>query len=331
MKKILFLFLASLFAFAASACAPTENGGQISTLPPSENEAGPSVETPDGDIPNETPATPVTTVYGVETEVVSLSRGELNIYAKLYRPVGTEGALPAVILSHSAAMTADSLADYAKEFAARGYLACAFDFCGGSTSSRSDGDPESMTIFTEIEDLKAVFAAVSGMDGVDTARIYLFGTSQGGLVSALAAEELGGAVAGLFLLYPAFNIAELAQSYGGSGSELSGVLGNFDFSGLLGSFGFPLPVVGGDFIATLQDFDVYEHIGTFGGGVLILHGSNDFIVGSSYSERAAQRYENCVLHVIEGASHGFNRVNYSFFGDYDDEVWRWIDAFLAED
>ena len=34
------------------------------------------------------------------------------------------------------------------------------------------------------------------------------------------------------------------------------------------------------------------------------------------------------MKTIEGAGHGFNRENYSMGGDFDDEVWEYIDEYL---
>lgn len=237
-----------------------------------------------------------------------VTRGDLSIYGKLYTPEGAEGKYPAVILSHSANMTSDSMNSYCQRLAAMGYVAYAFDFCGGSKNSRSDGDEADMTVFTEVEDLEAVLEAVRGLDCVDSQSVYLFGTSQGGLVSALTAAAHPDAVRGLMLFYPAFNIAELAEKFG------SFMTGN----------------AGGLYISTLQGYDVYEHIKPYTGDVLIVHGTKDFIVPSSSVEKAADLYEHCELHLIEGASHGFNKENYAMFGDYDQESWAYVVAYLEE-
>lgn len=244
-----------------------------------------------------------------ETEFY-ITSGENDVYCKLYVP-RVEGSLPAVILSHSAKMTAESMNSYAKGFASRGFVACSFDFCGGSSQSRSGGTEEEMTIFTEKDDLKAVIAAVCAREEVDEEKIYLFGTSQGGFVSALVANDCPEDIAALILLYPAFNIPLLAQN--ATASEIDR-----------------------NYIDSLQGFDAYENIGNYKGNVLILHGSNDFIVDKSYSERAAEVYENCKLVIVQGATHGFNGENLSvggfdlsvLFGNYDETVWLEIDAFL---
>lgn len=249
---------------------------------------------------------PAPDAYDV-TEML-VTRGDLSIYGKLYTPEGAEGKYPAVILSHSANMTSDSMNSYCQRLAAMGYVAYAFDFCGGSKNSRSDGDEADMTVFTEVEDLEAVLEAVRGLDCVDNQSVYLFGTSQGGLVSALTAAAHPDAVRGLMLFYPAFNIAELAEKFG---SFMTGNAGSL-------------------YISTLQGYDVYEHIKPYTGDVLIVHGTKDFIVPSSSVEKAADLYEHCELHLIEGASHGFNKENYAMFGDYDQESWAYVVAYLEE-
>ena len=56
----------------------------------------------------------------------------------------------------------------------------------------------------------------------------------------------------------------------------------------------------------MWDYDVYKEIGNYTDKVLLLHGSADSIVPLSYSDRAAQVYEDVEYHVIEGAGHGFS-------------------------
>lgn len=238
---------------------------------------------------------------------MTVERDGLSIYGKLYKPNKDE-IMPAVILSHSAMLTSNSMQSYAKEFAGRGFIAFAFDFCGGSRSSKStDTD---MTIFSEVADLKAVIDAISVRDDVDSSQIYLFGTSQGGLVTALTANDYCDKIEKVILLYPAFNIPEDVQ--------------NITYNFFYGLFGYSE-----QFIETLQGYDAYEHISWFEKPVLIIHGTKDSTVDISYSERAQAVYADCTLKTIEGANHGFNSENnFGFGGNYDDQVWEYIDAFL---
>lgn len=333
MKKLILCLAALICAFSFTGCAQenggdypstTEESGETSALPPKDDlsDNGDSDETAESGSPEESGEN----LPAYTTRTLSAERDGNAIYALLYLPYGAEQSgesYPAVILSHSAMLTADSLADYCIGFARRGFIACALDFCGGSSSSRSEGSTEDMTIFTECEDLNAVLNAVKSLPCVDGSNVTLFGTSQGGLVSALVADERADEIARLILLYPAFSIPEqVASFYGNENSGFAGIMGS-----LAGSSFFS---TGEAFVQTLIGYDAYAHIGKFENEVLILHGTKDFIVDPSYSARAAEIYKNCRLYLIEGASHGFNRANYSFFADYDEEVWGTIDCFLGE-
>lgn len=244
------------------------------------------------------------------TELI-VKRDNSTIYGKLYTPTDKKEKMPAVVLSHSAQLTHQSMESYCAEFAKRGFVAYAFDFCGGSIRSKSSGTIDKMTIFTEVADLKAVVESVLSLDTVDSDNLLLFGSSQGGLVSAIAASELNDKVKNLILLYPAFNIPDEVKRFENSG--LSGI----------GTIAY-----GQDFIDTIKDYDVYSQIAKYLGRVLILHGSKDSVVNKSYSQKAVDAYQNAELYIIKGANHGFNKQNYSFFKNYDSIVWEQIDKFL---
>lgn len=249
--------------------------------------------------------------------------GENRIYGKFYRPKGIEPdvKLPTVILSHSANLTADAMNAYASAIAEDGMNAYAFDFCGACEESRSDGNTEEMTVFTEVDDLKAVIAGIKAADGVDADKICLLGSSMGGLVSALTAEDETLGIKGLVLFYPAFNIPDLIamlDQFGGSLGNLGGL------GGLGGSTGMGYSEA---FCDAMRGYDVYANIGKFAHRVAIFHGSEDIIVKISYSEKAVEKYSDATLFTIQGANHGFNSDNLGSFGsmmggsaDYDSQV-----------
>ena len=243
-----------------------------------------------------------------EVRQLNAERDGLSIYGNLYRPTEPGKNLPAVILSHSANMTSYSMKSYCERIAKMGFVAYSFDFCGGSTESRSSGKPNDMTVFTEVEDLKAVLQMIKGLDFVDKQNIFLFGTSQGGLVSALTAADDPDGIKGLLLFYPAFNIPDAVQKY-------AKVMPRGSLS---------------PYITTLLDYDVYEHIKPYKGDVLIVHGTTDFVVPYTYSKKAAEVYENCEIHLITGGTHGFNADNYVSFGDFDRKTWVFAERFLKE-
>lgn len=224
-----------------------------------------------------------------------------KIYGQMYLPENHSGKLPTVILSHSSSLTHAAMAGYADSLAMHGYASYCFDFRGGSKESLSEGNVDDMTLFTEIEDLKTVMKTISALDYVDKSRIYLMGSSLGGAVSALVAEEMPSSASGLILFYPAFNISSLVNGFAG-------------FPGMETAF-----------TESLKDYDIMEHIGNYPGPVLIIQGTKDFIVPPSVAQEACEKYQNAELHLIKGANHGFNKANLGSFGsfvsaEYDDVV-----------
>ena len=167
-------------------------------------------------------------------------------------------------------------------------------FRGGSPGSRSDGSTTQMSIFTEESDLKAVIAMVQWLDLIDRGRIFLFGTSQGGLVSAMAAADLQEEIRGAILLYPAFSIDEDATEMFGSADAVPETVQ------------FMWMTVGKTYFEDLFGYDPYADAARYTKDVLLLHGDRDGIVPLSASQRAERAYPSAQLYVIEGAGHGFS-------------------------
>ncbi len=228
-----------------------------------------------------------------KVEELTIEDGSNKIYGKLYTPK-KEGVYPAVILSHG---YNGINADFVKEctyFAENGYIAYAFDFCGGSGRSKSSGKSTDMTIFTEKENLLAVFNHIKGMENVDSSRIFLLGGSQGGLVTALTAEEIADEVKAMVLYFPAFNIPD---NWRGTYKTVEAIPETVDFWGLK---------LGKNFFASIHDFDPFENIGSYTGNVLIVYGNKDAIVPYNYVTRAKETYQNAELIVLENEGHGFS-------------------------
>lgn len=231
--------------------------------------------------------------YKVMTEELIIKNGEKDIYGKIYRPEGN-GKFPAVILSHGYNGIHSDFTKECQYFAKNGYIAYAYDFCGGSTRSKSSGKSTDMTIFTEKEDLLAVFDYISAMPETDPAQVYLFGGSQGGLVTALATEERADKVKGVILYFPALNIPDDWRRNYPSVDAIPDVV---DFWGLK---------LGKNFFVSMREFDTFKNIGNFQKNVLIIHGDKDNIVPLSCSEKAITIYPNAELLVLPGEGHGFS-------------------------
>lgn len=217
-----------------------------------------------------------------------------EVYGTLYLPEGA-GCFPAVIFSHGYNGRGEDFAEYAAYLADRGIAAFCYDFCGGSVQSKSSMKTTEMTIFTEKEDLCAVLEAVSREPQVDADSVFLFGGSQGGLVSALTAEEKEDSVRGLILLFPALCIAD---NWNERFPRLSDIPEEEELWGMK---------LGRVFFESIHGFETFEHVGHYQKSVLILHGDRDEVVPLAYSRKAAALYPDARLEIFPGEGHGFSK------------------------
>lgn len=248
--------------------------------------------------------------YDYHQQEIELENQGQRIYGIAYIPDTQENKVPLVICAHGLGGSYRSNAAYAEQLASHGIAAYCFDFRGGG-GSRSEGDTTEMSVMTEVWDLEVVMEAAPGWDFVDENRIVLLGTSQGGITSAIAAARHTDRVSGLVLMYPAFLVSDAIHEQFDSLEDVPD------------SFRFNWITAGRPYAEDMWDYDVYEEIGNYTDKVLLLHGSADSIVPLSYSDRAAEVYEDVEYHVIDGVGHGFN-------GSAFDEAAGYIFAYLQQ-
>lgn len=229
----------------------------------------------------------------VTVKELRIQNGENTIFGKLYTPSG-EGKHPAIILCHGYNGTNNDFVKECRYYAENGYIAYAFDFCGGSVNSKSSGKSTDMTIFTEKSDLLAVFDYMELMENVDSEQIFLFGGSQGGLVTSLATEERAEKVKGMILYFPAFNIPDDWRKTYPNAEDIPETL---SFWGL---------TLGKHFFLDMHDFYTFDNIGNYDKDVLILHGNNDNIAPIAGSIEAQKKYPHLELITMTGEGHGFS-------------------------
>ena len=231
--------------------------------------------------------------YQYETQELSTQRDGKEIYGVITIPQNAGDRMPAVIFSHGFGGTHSVGTQYAQALAERGYVVYCFDFCGGSPSSQSDGSTLEMSIFTEQADLEAVISMIQGLDYVDSDNLFLMGTSQGGVVSAITGAAHPGEIRGMVLLYPAFVLVDRANELFQSRDEIPD------------TYYFMWMDVGKAYFEPLLDYDIYSEIAAYDKDVLLIHGDADHIVPLSYSEQALDAYPSAQLEVIPGGGHGF--------------------------
>ena len=234
-------------------------------------------------------------VFEYETQELWIQDDGRQIYGIIYIPQEARERMPAVIFSHGFGGSYRAGTSYAEKLAQNGYVVYCFDFCGGSPESRSDGSTLEMSVFTEQADLEAVITRVKGLDYVDSDNLFLIGTSQGGVVSALTGASHPEDIRGMVLLYPAFILSERANQMFRSTEEIPD------------SLYFMWMDVGRAYFEPLIGYDIYEHIASYDRDVLLIHGSADSVVPLSFSQRALEIYPSAELKIIEGGGHGFYR------------------------
>ncbi len=224
----------------------------------------------------------------IKIKEISVKYLNNRIYGKAFIPETVGKKLPAVILCHGYNSSHSDLSDVALALSEAGAFAYCFDFCGGSVASKSSGTSVEMSIQTEINDLRAVIGMIKNVECVDKNRIYLYGESQGGFVSALTASDMPDDIAGMFLTYPAFCIPD-------DWKDKSGII-SAEIMGMK---------LSDKFYKELPQYDVFDRIKRFKKKVIISHGTADGVVPISYSQRAVKSFADAELVIYEGEGHVF--------------------------
>ena len=217
--------------------------------------------------------------------------------------------MPLVIYSHGFGGSHSGGVTYARSLAARGYMVYCFDFCGATSSSRSDGATTDMSIRTEESDLRAVIGHFAEDSRVDASRIYLIGASQGGMVTAMTAADYPDLARAAVLIYPALVIPDDVHEWYPHREDIPET---FSLWGV---------TLGSIYATDAYDYDIYTELPKFRKDVLIIHGTADNIAPISYSERMVQLYASAELKRIEGAGHGFS-------GSQQTQAIEWMLDFL---
>lgn len=147
-----------------------------------------------------------TDIKMIKEELLITHHGR-TLHGYFFKPE-EKGCFPLVIMSHGYNGCKDDFEKTAKYLADAKIASVACTFCGGSTRDESGFPTTQMTLFTEKEDLMAILESMEQRPNINKKQIFLFGASQGGLISAMVAEECKEKVAGMILLFPALCIAD---------------------------------------------------------------------------------------------------------------------------
>ena len=268
----------------------------------------------------------------LKRQAFTCSRGPLRLRGTLFRPAEGE-RFPVAVVSHEFMANRLFTMRYARLLASLGYAAFCYDFSGGCIVGASQGKTTDMTVFTEMEDLKAVIAYARAQPYADPDRLLLMGCSQGGLVTALTAAEPETQAEAVILFYPALSIPDDARK----GSMMSA---RFDPENIPETMRCGPMKLGRDYAASVLDLDPFSAISAYHGDVLIVHGNADTLVDISYSKRAYDAYRaaaetalqageitvipQIAFHEVDGAGHIFTRPR------HNQDAVQAVTAFLAK-
>lgn len=239
------------------------------------------------------------------TDKLTLIGSKGKLAAEIQKPVLSSGEkVPIAIIMHGFTgnkegrmlkLIADSLQNH-------GIASIRFDFNG---HGQSEGRFEDMTVPNEIEDAKKVYEYVATLPYVDASRIALVGHSQGGVVSAMTAGELGSPrVAAVALLAPAAVLRDDAIR----GNTMGAKYNSLDLPDSVPLFGGHN--LGASYIRTAFTLPIYETAARYTGPATIIHGTGDRVVPYTYGERFHEQWKNSEWHLLEYFDHGFTQNVY---------------------
>lgn len=239
--------------------------------------------------------------HGGTREDITIDGGKGKLSACIVKPGMAEGAkVPLAIIMHGFTGNKEStlLDGISRELAKRGIASLRFDFNG---HGKSEGKFEDMTVPNEIEDAKKAYDYARSLPWVDG--IALVGHSQGGVVAAMTAGELGDdKVKAVVLLAPAAVLREDAIR----GNSQGALYDPLDPPATVKLPGRDLSI-GAAYIRTAFSLPIYETARKYHGPAMMIHGNADHIVPYTYSERFHSIWPGSELVILDHFDHGFSQ------------------------
>lgn len=241
-----------------------------------------------------------TSISAQTSEMVTIDGDHGKLQGVIHKPQLKQGErVPMVVLCHGfmGRKESDLLIKIADQLQAAGIASIRFDFNG---HGESEGRFQDMTVLNEIVDAKKVVEYVSALPYVGS--VAIAGHSQGGVVAAMTAGELGAAkIKSVVLLAPAAVLRDDAIR----GNTMGATYDPFNPGEYVELFrGLKL---GAEYIRTAFSMPIYETSAKYKGPALIIHGTGDRVVPYTYGERFHEIWPKSKLEILDRADHGFSK------------------------
>ena len=174
-----------------------------------------------------------------------------------------------------------------------GYASLRMDFSG---NGESDGEFKDFTFDTMMSEAKQMVEYAFKLEGVK--KVSVLGFSMGGAVASIMSSVYQNRLSKVILWSAAANIREHIRMYFEKGKELPN--GNK----LIATY-FELSK---EMYDTIEKCYPMEGIEKYTNPVLLCHGRNDQAIDYMFSMRYAVKYPNAQVHIIDGAGHGYDKV-----------------------
>lgn len=241
-----------------------------------------------------------TSISAQTTETVTIDGDHGKLQSVIHKPQLKQGErVPMVLLCHGFMGNKDGALEQkiASLLQAEGIASIRFDFNG---HGQSEGRFQDMTVPNEIVDAKKVVEYVSTLPYVGS--VAIAGHSQGGVVAAMTAGELGAdKIKSVVLLAPAAVLRDDAIR----GNTMGATYDPFNPGEYVELFrGLKL---GAEYIRTAFSLPIYDTSAKYKGPALIIHGTGDRVVPYTYGERFHEIWPESELVIIDRADHGFSK------------------------
>ena len=226
------------------------------------------------------------------------SNGKM-LAANLTIPVGATTNIPVVIFCHGFRSSKSGAIgpELTNQLVPHGIATMCFDF---NAHGSSEGEFIDMTVPNEIEDAIKIYEYLRSRP--EFGKIALCGHSQGGVVAAMAAGQLGTEkVSGLALWAAAAVLKDDAirghcMIYHCDDPQNPPVEGIYLGDG---------KYLGREFILTAQKLPIYETAGIYKGGACVINGGSDVVVPVRYGKRFHGVLVGSTFHLLPDEDHNF--------------------------